>query len=212
MYPLIVSFATRHPAFYVVAREELIADCERLQLEHSIRLIDSRGDWYANVRHKPQFLRDFLAGNVWCDTDAPHARPIAWVDCDCQLTRVDPFSSLDFDVGIHDATGNMDVTCGIIALNRTDHAIEFLDAWIARMIREGTPGEHGPLCRTIKQPPKGVRIINITSMFGWNINEHMRNVTKRSGACKCAHCSRGYDELLAGRQLVCRQCGEIIFL
>jgi|GEM_PF-2884960 len=213
MRPLIVSYATRTPTFYAIAREKLIADCQRLNLEHSIRLIDPPGDWYGNVRHKPYFLRDCLAGKIWCDTDAPHARPIAWVDVDCRLNRVDPLPNLNlFDVGVHDATGNMDVTCGIIVLNRTARAMEFVQAWIDRMVQEGTPGEHGPLCRTVRNPPQGVRIINVTELFGWDVNEHIRDVAKRSGPIVCEHCGRGYDELLVGRQLVCRQCGTIIFV
>ncbi len=212
MKPLIVSYATRHPAFYILAREAMIARCDELGLEHSIRLIEPPGDWYANVRHKPYFLQQCLQGLVFIDTDCPHARPLCWVDVDCRLNRVDSLPD-DFDVGKHQATGNMEYTCGIIVLNRTEGALRFVQAWIDRMIQEGTPGEHGPLVRTYREPPDGVKIIDVTGLFDWDVNEYTRDVCKRSGPIACQYgCGRTYDELVQGRQLVCRKCGKVIMV
>ena len=212
MRPMIVSFATATPALYPVAREHLIADCNRLGLEHSIRIVPNKGGWYPAVRYKPYFLKELLEGKVWTDCDQPHCRPYAWVDVDSRLNRVDELPQEPFDIGYHQATGSMDYACGILVLQRTPDALRFVEAWIARMVREGTPGEHGPLVRTIKDPPPGVRLADVTGCFGWDVNERMRDICKRVGPVKCPACGRGYDEALQGRQLVCRQCGKTIML
>ena len=212
MRPIIVSYGTRYPSFYPIAREALIENCEALGLEHCIRLIEPAEDWFANTRQKPGFLLKMLRGEIWSDLDAPHARPIMWVDVDCSLTRVDDMPADGWDVGWVTRSGNMAYTAGMMAFNRTEAAERFIESWIERLEREKTPGDHGPYVRTIDNPPKGVRIIDATGYVDWNVNEFNRGTGRRNGPCKCPKCGRGYDESWQGRQITCRQCGKVMVL
>ena len=208
MRPLIVSYATRHPAFYVIAREEMIRRCGELGLRYSIRLIDPSGDWYACCRHKPYFLRQCLRGEVWLGDGASKHQPLVWVDVDCRIDRADSLPQ-DFDVGQYQSQGSLGWTVGLIALNRTEGARRFVDAWIARMEDEGAPGDHGPFVRTCDKPPEGVRVIEVTDYFDLAMNEFTVPIRRRPGPLACPVCGRTYDEALQGRLLTCWQCGKV---
>lgn len=78
MQPVIISFYTPNWRYRQYA-EKLAQQLDAMDIKHDIQLFYDRGDWLANTRLKPLFIRDmlnFYPSIVWIDADSTlHMRP-----------------------------------------------------------------------------------------------------------------------------------------
>jgi hypothetical protein len=208
MQPTIVSYATSRPGYYAVVRELQIQRLTELGLPHAIRMIEPIGEWLANCRHKPYFIRQCLRGEVY---GVAAGSPIMWLDVDCHLDEAPQWPQLPCTLGLMRGH-NMAWSCGAILLDGSAEAGAFVDDWIARMESEGTPGEHGPLVRTVAawERERGLQVHELG--LAWRINHYMRAIYERTGPLECPKCGRRYDELVRGRPFACWGCGREVRL
>ena len=76
-FPLIVSYYTKD-TLYQLEVQNLIASCEKWQLDHHVEPIPSFGSWERNCAYKPFFLMEKLQ---------QFSRPIFWVDADAVFVQ-----------------------------------------------------------------------------------------------------------------------------
>lgn len=89
---LFVSFYTKD---YAEPAERLRKTLDAFHLPHEIVKVKSKGDWYANVRHKPAFLLEQMEAHR-------DVKRIVWLDADSEVMK---FPTLlyecDHDIAVH---------------------------------------------------------------------------------------------------------------
>lgn len=123
-FPLIVSYYTKE-TLYQLEVQNLIASCEKWQLEYHIEPIASFGSWERNCAYKPFFLLEKLQ---------QFNQPIFWVDADAIFLQkpqhLQQFEG-DFAVRINDWGDEhpSQVISGSLYVNATQGAERVLKAW-----------------------------------------------------------------------------------
>ncbi|MCE9528607.1 MAG: class I SAM-dependent methyltransferase [Planctomycetales bacterium] len=120
--PLVICFYTKNTDYEIEARK-LIASCERLQLDHRVVGLESRGSWEANCSLKSEFIYD-----IWKSS----GRPILWVDADAVLhSSQELLRGCRADFAIHKCRG-WQFASGTVFFNQTPAAATLIHRWIAR--------------------------------------------------------------------------------
>lgn len=124
-FPLVVSYYTQN-TLYQLEVQNLIASCEKWNLEHHIEPIASLGSWEKNCAYKPLFLLKKLQ---------EFSRPLFWVDADAVFVRkpknLEVFEA-DFAVRINadwDDDHPSKVMSGSVYINATEGAERILKSW-----------------------------------------------------------------------------------
>lgn len=124
-FPLIVSYYTKD-TFYQLEVQNLIASCEKWQLDYHVEPIPSFGSWERNCAYKPFFLMEKLQ---------QFSRPIFWVDADgvfVQKPKALEIFDLDFAARINsdlEDTHPSKVMSGSLYINATQGAERVLKSW-----------------------------------------------------------------------------------
>jgi len=124
-FPLIVSYYTQD-TMYQLEVQNLIASCERYQLDYHVEPIPTFGSWERNCSYKPFFLLEKLQ---------QFGKPILWVDADGVFLkkpeRLSVFDS-DFSVRINrswEDSHPSKVISGTIYVNATTGGERVLKSW-----------------------------------------------------------------------------------
>lgn len=125
-FPLVISFYTKNTQ-YELEVQNLIASCEKWNLEHFIEGIDSFGKWELNCAYKPFFIFNTLKRLQ---------RPLLWVDADGVFVRhpevIDAFNS-DFATRINEELPqdhHSKVISSTIFLNYSEKTLQLLRQWM----------------------------------------------------------------------------------
>jgi Methyltransferase domain len=120
--PLVISFYTKNTDYEIEARK-LSESCERLQLDHRVVGLESRGSWEANCSLKSEFVYD-----LWKTS----GRPVLWVDADAVLhSSPELLRGCRADFAIHKCRG-WQFASGTLFFNQTTAAATLMHRWIAR--------------------------------------------------------------------------------
>ena len=125
-YPTIISFYTddwKYPEY----ADLLKADCERLGLEHHIKLRENTGKWINNTRAKPSFILEALK---------ELKGPVLWIDVDGSIYEK-PELMLEYtkyDMAPRPANYKWGRKWHVSTMyfNYTEKTIAFLEEWVAR--------------------------------------------------------------------------------
>ncbi len=94
MQPLVISFFTKN-TFYESEAQNLIASCEKFNLDYQIEPIESLGSWEYNCCYKPIYIMKKLLLNkravLWVDADGVFVQKpnLKWNDYRDIATRID---------------------------------------------------------------------------------------------------------------------------
>jgi len=124
-FPTIVSFYTKE-TLYQLDVQNLIASCEKFNIEAVIQGIAPHSSWELNCAYKPYFIYEKLR---------ELQRPLLWVDADAVFEQkpaiLDVFSA---DLAVHiEASLSPDhrskVRSGTVFINYTDKGVELVRQW-----------------------------------------------------------------------------------
>lgn len=130
--PVVISFYTLNTP-YEQEVMRLINSCERLELEHSVDGIESKGSWEKNCGIKPFYILEKLK---------QFKRPVLWVDADgafLQMPSFNQFSSCDFSVRIVDflpKNHREKVISNTVFVNYTPEGLSIVERWGKSCVRK----------------------------------------------------------------------------
>lgn len=131
-FPVIISFYTSKTPYQEEVKN-LIASCEKYQIEHAIESIDSFGSWELNCSYKPFFIL-----KKWNELK----RPLLWIDADGVLVKKPVWqSAFEADVAVRineDLPTNHPsrVISSTIFINHTPKAYELIKLWAKECQKE----------------------------------------------------------------------------
>jgi hypothetical protein len=145
MQALLVSFYT-FDKYYRKAAAEMLASCNRLNVDFAITSYPCSKSWVQTTRRKPRFILGMLD---------LYKRPLLWVDIDNKLMRVpnylDQYSEDLVIGGIEKARvakwmpQNARIDSSVIWINNTNGARRFLESWALACEQETVCGDHSLL-------------------------------------------------------------------
>lgn len=196
---VIVSFYT--PEWEYRSRaEQLMRDCDRLELAHDIQPRQSMRSWNRNTAMKPRFIAEMLKKHehiIWLDCDGTlHQRP----ELCLTQPRYTDFMAVPHQTMNNHATSPRAWHTGLLAVQRTMFSTQFVDFWASmcekeqitdelgfELVAQGFPG-------TIKAlPPQYLRIIQWGASVGDTIYNMGISTSPDKMAMKARQRARGGD-------------------
>jgi len=117
-FPLVISFFTQNTPYEEEAKE-LIASCEKFQLEHLVQSIPSFGSWELNCCFKPSFIHHVME---------KLQRDVFWVDVDAVFVKKPTSFPLRCDLSLR-KEGDM-LLSGSIYVKYSKPSLKVLKLWI----------------------------------------------------------------------------------
>ena len=175
MFPRVVSFYSdaKDCDYFHKQAKNLLADCERLNLDHTIVERPSAGSWSETCRQKPLFIYEQLTLSQ---------QPILWIDCDNRILEypklLENFEA-DLAIAHHQFPPRKDVPwmSSTIAISPNEKTNILISKWIELCNNSPDFGDHFPLVQAIKEFQFDLNILFLPVTYACLIPNRLKDET-----------------------------------
>jgi len=147
--------------------QNLVADCERLKLNHVIELKNSTNSYVGNCNIKPFFIKDKLQ---------EFKQPVLWIDVDGSILKIPneltPLPNADI-VAYENPQFPGRFSVNVLLFSYTPNALTFLDTWCEYAIKSIDDGAFNDAIKTYQDKIKLQILPANQTMIATSKNTHV---------------------------------------